>query len=164
MDHGTAQKEFLTFSTVNRRSNDVTAQSAAILSWLRQRDSEMAALLGTLSRSQRKILRVKTIALVLIFWSPTCGKWVLIVIAWDRALRETTPRMLLRVCSRPTAVENAPSEMCPGLLAIRFYAVLGMPAFAYGPGFALRGARPKRICRLRRIVETTYLALLWVLT
>ena len=33
---------------MNRRSNDVTAQSAAILSWLRQRESEMAALLADL--------------------------------------------------------------------------------------------------------------------
>ena len=41
-------KEFLAFSPMNRRSNDVTAQSAAILSWLRQRESEMAALLADL--------------------------------------------------------------------------------------------------------------------
>jgi len=33
---------------MNRRSNDVTAQGAAILSWLRQRESEMAALLADL--------------------------------------------------------------------------------------------------------------------
>jgi succinyl-diaminopimelate desuccinylase len=33
---------------MNRRSNDVTAQSAAILSWLRQRENEMAALLADL--------------------------------------------------------------------------------------------------------------------
>jgi succinyl-diaminopimelate desuccinylase len=33
---------------MNRRSNDVPAQSAAILSWLRQRENEMAALLADL--------------------------------------------------------------------------------------------------------------------
>jgi hypothetical protein len=33
---------------MNRRSNDVTAQSAAVLSWLRQREDEMAALLADL--------------------------------------------------------------------------------------------------------------------
>ena len=41
-------KEFLAFSPMNRRSNDVTPQSAAIPSWLRQRESEMAALLADL--------------------------------------------------------------------------------------------------------------------
>jgi succinyl-diaminopimelate desuccinylase len=33
---------------MNRRSNDVTAQSAAILSWLRHQEDEMAALLADL--------------------------------------------------------------------------------------------------------------------
>lgn len=29
---------------------------------------------------------------------------------------------------------TAKFEMCPGLLEIRFYAALGQPAYAYGPG------------------------------
>ena len=30
--------------------------------------------------------------------------------------------------------KQAPFEMCPGLLETRFYAALGIPALAYGPG------------------------------
>lgn len=51
--------------------------------------------------------------------------------------------------------EQAPRfEMCPGLLETRFYASLGIPAFAYGPGFLSVSHGPNEYVDLRRIVAT----------
>jgi succinyl-diaminopimelate desuccinylase len=44
-------------------------------------------------------------------------------------------------------------EMCPGLLEIRFYAVQGMPAYAYGPGLLAVSHGPKEFVHTDRIVE-----------
>jgi len=44
--------------------------------------------------------------------------------------------------------------MCPGLLEIRFYAALGTPAFAYGPGLLYVAHGPNEYVDLRRIVDT----------
>jgi succinyl-diaminopimelate desuccinylase len=44
-------------------------------------------------------------------------------------------------------------EMCPGLLEIRFYARLGMPAYAYGPGLLSISHGPKEFVDTNRIVE-----------
>ncbi|HXN54200.1 MAG TPA: ArgE/DapE family deacylase [Candidatus Acidoferrum sp.] len=44
-------------------------------------------------------------------------------------------------------------EMCPGLLEIRFYAALGIPAYAYGPGLLSVAHGPKEYVDLRKIRE-----------
>ena len=44
-------------------------------------------------------------------------------------------------------------EMCPGLLETRFYAALGIPAYAYGPGLLSVAHGPKEYVDMRRVVE-----------
>jgi len=42
-------------------------------------------------------------------------------------------------------------EMCPGLLEIRFYAALGIPAYAYGPGLLSVAHGPREYVDLRKV-------------
>jgi len=42
-------------------------------------------------------------------------------------------------------------EMCPGLLEIRFYAGLGIPAYAYGPGLLSVAHGPNEYVDLRKV-------------
>jgi len=42
-------------------------------------------------------------------------------------------------------------EMCPGLLEIRFYAALGVPAYAYGPGLLSVAHGPQEYVDLRKL-------------
>jgi acetylornithine deacetylase/succinyl-diaminopimelate desuccinylase family protein len=42
-------------------------------------------------------------------------------------------------------------EMCPGLLEIRFYAALGIPAYAYGPGLLSVAHGPQEYVDLRKV-------------
>lgn len=42
-------------------------------------------------------------------------------------------------------------EMCPGLLGIRFYAAMGIPAYAYGPGLLSVAHGPNEYVDLRRV-------------
>jgi succinyl-diaminopimelate desuccinylase len=42
-------------------------------------------------------------------------------------------------------------EMCPGLLEIRFYAAMGIPAYAYGPGLLSVAHGPSEYVDLRRV-------------
>jgi len=42
-------------------------------------------------------------------------------------------------------------EMCPGLLEIRFYAALGIPAYAYGPGLLSVAHGPQEYVDLRKL-------------
>jgi acetylornithine deacetylase/succinyl-diaminopimelate desuccinylase family protein len=44
-------------------------------------------------------------------------------------------------------------EMCPGLLEIRFYTELGVPAFAYGPGILAVSHGPQEFVRISRMME-----------
>jgi succinyl-diaminopimelate desuccinylase len=44
-------------------------------------------------------------------------------------------------------------EMCPGLLEIRFYSAIGIPAYAYGPGLLSVAHRPNEYVDLRKIRE-----------
>jgi succinyl-diaminopimelate desuccinylase len=44
-------------------------------------------------------------------------------------------------------------EMCPGLLEIRFYTALGVPAFAYGPGILAVSHGPREFVRISRMME-----------
>jgi len=42
-------------------------------------------------------------------------------------------------------------EMCPGLLEIRFYSALGIPAYAYGPGLLAVAHGPQEYVDLRKV-------------
>ena len=42
-------------------------------------------------------------------------------------------------------------EMCPGLLEIRFYGAMGMPAYAYGPGLLSVAHGPQEYVDLRKV-------------
>jgi acetylornithine deacetylase/succinyl-diaminopimelate desuccinylase-like protein len=44
-------------------------------------------------------------------------------------------------------------EMCPGLLELRFYAALGIPAYAYGPGLLSVAHGPNEYVDLRKVRE-----------
>jgi len=47
--------------------------------------------------------------------------------------------------------QAAQFEMCPGLLEIRFYAAMGIPAYAYGPGLLSVAHGPNEYVDLRRV-------------
>lgn len=49
--------------------------------------------------------------------------------------------------------EAARFEMCPGLLEIRFYAALGVPAYAYGPGLLSVAHGPNEYVDLRKAID-----------
>jgi succinyl-diaminopimelate desuccinylase len=51
------------------------------------------------------------------------------------------------------AGEDPRFEMCPGLLEIRFYAALGIPAYAYGPGLLSVAHGPNEYVDLRKVRE-----------
>jgi succinyl-diaminopimelate desuccinylase len=44
-------------------------------------------------------------------------------------------------------------EICPGLLEIRFYAAMGIPAYAYGPGLLSVAHGPNEYVDLRDVRE-----------
>lgn len=44
-------------------------------------------------------------------------------------------------------------EMCPGLLENRFYAAMGIPAYAYGPGLLSVAHGPKEYVDLRKVID-----------
>jgi len=52
-------------------------------------------------------------------------------------------------------------EMCPGLLEIRFYAAMGIPAYAYGPGLLSVAHGPNEYVDLRKVRD---LAAIYALT
>jgi acetylornithine deacetylase/succinyl-diaminopimelate desuccinylase-like protein len=82
---------------MNRPSNDMTAQSAAILSWLRHRQDAMAALLADLVAIPTENPPGKNYRVCVDFLESHLRQVVLIVSAWDRALREMLPLILPRV-------------------------------------------------------------------
>lgn len=69
-----------------------------------------------------------------------------------------------RILSRHIATvtgNEAPFEMCPGLLETRWYAARGIPAFAYGPGLLAVSHGPSEFVPIRNIVPC---ALIYALT
>jgi acetylornithine deacetylase/succinyl-diaminopimelate desuccinylase family protein len=65
---------------------------------------------------------------------------------------EPVARAVAQAIQRVTG-EPAEFEMCPGLLEARFYAALGVPAYAYGPGLLPVAHGPNEYVDLRRVVE-----------
>ena len=64
----------------------------------------------------------------------------------------STARMLAESVNAVTG-KPARMEMCPGLLENRFYAALGIPAMAYGPGLLTVSHGPHEFVPLARISE-----------
>jgi succinyl-diaminopimelate desuccinylase len=74
----------------------------------------------------------------------------------DRPLASTLARQITAVTGKQPAF-----EMCPGLLETRFYAALGIPAYAYGPGLLTVSHGPNEFVPLRNLTEC---ALIYALT
>src|SRR5256884_1539634 len=55
--------------------------------------------------------------------------------------------------ARAVTGEAPPFEMCPGLLEIRFYIALGVPAYAYGPGLLSVAHGPNEYVDLRKVID-----------
>ena len=72
--------------------------------------------------------------------SSACGE--------DNALGEALARGVIEVTGKAPRF-----EMCPGLLEIRFYASLGVPAYAYGPGLLSVAHGPNEYVDLRKVAE-----------
>jgi acetylornithine deacetylase/succinyl-diaminopimelate desuccinylase family protein len=62
-------------------------------------------------------------------------------------------RMLAETINEVTG-RPAVFEMCPGLLETRFYAALGVTAFAYGPGVLAVSHGPREFVRISRMIES----------
>jgi acetylornithine deacetylase/succinyl-diaminopimelate desuccinylase family protein len=69
-------------------------------------------------------------------------------------------RILSRQISSVTG-KKAVFELCPGLLETRWYAALGIPAFAYGPGLLTVSHGPNEFVPIRNLVQC---ALIYALT
>jgi succinyl-diaminopimelate desuccinylase len=65
------------------------------------------------------------------------------------ALGTALAESIVDVTGRPAVF-----EMCPGLLETRFYARLGVPAFAYGPGILAVSHGPKEYVKISRMMES----------
>jgi len=75
----------------------------------------------------------------------------------EESAATTSPRdplgmILSRHIASLTGKEPA-FEMCPGLLETRFYAVRGIPAFAYGPGLLTVSHGPDEFVPIRNITQ-----------
>jgi len=55
--------------------------------------------------------------------------------------------------ARAVTGEAPPFEMCPGMLEIRFYIALGVPAYAYGPGLLSVAHGPNEYVDLRKVID-----------
>ncbi|PYU70413.1 MAG: hypothetical protein DMG49_11460 [Acidobacteria bacterium] len=66
----------------------------------------------------------------------------------DDALGEALARSV-----RAVTGEAPRFEMCPGLLEIRFYTALGVPAYAYGPGLLSVAHGPNEYVDLRKVID-----------
>ena len=66
----------------------------------------------------------------------------------DDPLSIALARNIERVTGKP-----APFEMCPGLLETRFYAALGIPALAYGPGLLTVSHGPNEFVPIANLAQ-----------
>ena len=67
----------------------------------------------------------------------------------DEALGHALSRAVQTVTGEPPHF-----EMCPGLLETRFYAVAGIPAYAYGPGLLSVAHGPNEYVDLRKVIDS----------
>lgn len=73
----------------------------------------------------------------------------------------SAPGVALLGHARAVLGESPRVELCPGLLETRFYAELGIPAFAYGPGLLRVAHGPEEYVELERVRQ---FALIYALT
>ena len=78
------------------------------------------------------------------------------------ATPENDPLAVALSCHVKTITGKEPVfEMCPGLLETRFYASLGIPAFAYGPGLLTVSHGPQEFVPVHNLTQC---ALIYALT
>jgi succinyl-diaminopimelate desuccinylase len=81
-------------------------------------------------------------------------EWEILQEGSSAACRENEPLGKALARSVETVTGAMPRfEMCPGLLEIRFYAALGIPAYAYGPGLLSVAHGPKEYVDLRKVID-----------
>jgi succinyl-diaminopimelate desuccinylase len=100
---------------------------------------EKQRLLGTLEEARKKGIDLEV---EILQEGSSCG------VPKDGQLGRALARSIREVTGR-----EAPFEMCPGLLEIRFYAERGMPAFAYGPGLLTVSHGPNEFVAIDRIIQ-----------
>jgi succinyl-diaminopimelate desuccinylase len=102
-------------------------------------DEEKARLLGVLESCRREGIPLE---------------WEIFQEGRSSACREEDPLGIALARSvRAVTGEGPRFEMCPGLLEIRFYAALGIPAYAYGPGLLSVAHGPNEYVDLRRMTD-----------
>jgi succinyl-diaminopimelate desuccinylase len=74
------------------------------------------------------------------------------------ATPETTPLATSLAASiQDVTGRTANFELCPGLLEIRYYASLGVPALAYGPGLLTVSHGPREFVPVRRLLDCAHI-------
>jgi succinyl-diaminopimelate desuccinylase len=100
-------------------------------------DEEKDRLIGALEESRRDGIRLE--------WE---------ILQEGRAAASSEEEKLGRTLAqsvRAVSGEAPRFEMCPGLLEIRFYAALGVPTYAYGPGLLSVAHGPQEYVDLRKV-------------
>jgi succinyl-diaminopimelate desuccinylase len=81
-------------------------------------------------------------------------EWEIFQEAQSSSCREDEPLGQALARSVRTVTGEAPEfEMCPGLLEIRYYTALGVPAYAYGPGRLEVAHGPDEFVDLRKMID-----------
>jgi succinyl-diaminopimelate desuccinylase len=81
-------------------------------------------------------------------------EWEIFQEAQSSSCREDEPLGQALACSVRTVTGEVPEfEMCPGLLEIRYYNALGVPAYAYGPGRLEVAHGPDEFVDLRKMID-----------
>jgi len=81
-------------------------------------------------------------------------EWEILQEGRSSACREDEPvGEALARSARAVTGEALRFEMCPGLLEIRFYNALGVPAYAYGPGLLSVAHGPNEYVDLRKVID-----------
>jgi acetylornithine deacetylase/succinyl-diaminopimelate desuccinylase family protein len=102
-------------------------------------DAEKGRLIGVLEQCRRDGIRLE--------WE---------ILQEGRAAACSEDESLGRVLTQSVKAINGEAprfEICPGLLEIRFYAAMGIPAYAYGPGLLSVAHGPNEYVDLRNVRE-----------
>jgi succinyl-diaminopimelate desuccinylase len=100
-------------------------------------DEEKERLIGALEQSRRDGIRLE--------WE---------ILQEGRAAASSEEEKLGRTLAQSVQAVSGEAprfEMCPGLLEIRFYAALGVPSYAYGPGLLSVAHGPQEYVDLRKV-------------